>query len=268
MVKTFDCVKCGGPHARPINRNCKNMENNKPMDTNAQILNELKSLGGYMSQIESRMDNLSSKSSSPSRTSSRSESAERSLARTPEVRTQTTRDSASSLEEDLVLPTLAMLRHSRSIQDQVDTRIRELQAVDKEKGKFKSQRGGSETIWVKMKLHGLITLYLVVIQKNRVTYDSLSLSQRVSGFATIIRDENDVEVKSRMLEYLSELMEDSHDFGWASAKGSHAVLLCRMQEAHRSTFQSQTTSGNKKVGQNYSPNPCKYYPKELVLNQR
>ena len=149
MVKTFDCVKCGGHHARPINRNCKNMENNKPMDTNTQILNELKILGGRMSQMESRMDSLSSKSSSPSRTSSRSESAERSLATTPEVRTQTTRDSASSLEEDLVLPTLDTLQHSRSIQDQVDTRIRELQAVNKEKGKFKSQRGGSETIWVK-----------------------------------------------------------------------------------------------------------------------
>ena len=55
-------------------------------------------------------------------------------------------------------------------------------------------------------------------KKNRVTYDSLSLSEWVSGFATIIRDEHDIEVKNKMLEYLSEIMANSHDFGWSSAK--------------------------------------------------
>ena len=33
-----------------------------------------------------------------------------------------------------------------------------------------------------------------------------------------------------MLEYLSEIMEDPNDFSWQSAKASHAVLLCRMEE--------------------------------------
>ena len=28
-------------------------------------------------------------------------------------------------------------------------------------------------------------------------------------------------------------MEDSHDFGWASAKGSHAVLLSKMEEGRK-----------------------------------
>ena len=45
MGKTFDCNKCGGHHIRPINRNCKNTKDNEQsMDTNAQILHELKSL--------------------------------------------------------------------------------------------------------------------------------------------------------------------------------------------------------------------------------
>ena len=52
----------------------------------------------------------------------------------------------------------------------------------------------------------------------------------MSGFATIIRDEKDLNIKNKMLEYLSEIMEDSHDFGWAAAKGSHAVLLCKIEE--------------------------------------
>ena len=33
-----------------------------------------------------------------------------------------------------------------------------------------------------------------------------------------------------MLEYLSDLMEDAHDFSRVSAKGSHVVLLCKMEE--------------------------------------
>ena len=90
---------------------------------------------------------------------------------------QVSKGSAGSMEDDLVLPTLATLRQSRSIQDQVDTRIRELQAVDKEKGKFKSQRGGSETIWVKHEIAWPHNFVLSGNSKNRVTYDSLSLSQ-------------------------------------------------------------------------------------------
>ena len=71
MVKTFDCSKCGGHHARPINRNCKNIEKEQPMDTNTQILNELKNLSGRMLQMESRMDNISSRTSSPARSLSK-----------------------------------------------------------------------------------------------------------------------------------------------------------------------------------------------------
>ena len=33
-----------------------------------------------------------------------------------------------------------------------------------------------------------------------------------------------------MLEYLTDIMEDVHDFSWVSAKGAHALILCRMEE--------------------------------------
>ena len=33
-----------------------------------------------------------------------------------------------------------------------------------------------------------------------------------------------------MLEYLTDIMEDAQDFGWASAKGGHALILGRMEE--------------------------------------
>ena len=37
-------------------------------------------------------------------------------------------------------------------------------------------------------------------------------------------------VKNQMLDYMSDLMEDFHDFGWQAAKGCYAVLLVKMEE--------------------------------------
>ena len=36
-----------------------------------------------------------------------------------------------------------------------------------------------------------------------------------------------------MLDYLTDIMQDSHDFSWNLAKGAHAVLLCQMEEGLR-----------------------------------
>ena len=33
-----------------------------------------------------------------------------------------------------------------------------------------------------------------------------------------------------MLSYDADLMEDCNDFGWQSAKGAHALVLCHMEE--------------------------------------
>ena len=52
----------------------------------------------------------------------------------------------------------------------------------------------------------------------------------MAGFCSIIREERNVKVKDAMLEYLTEMMDDAQDFGWASAKGAHALILCRMEE--------------------------------------
>ena len=137
----------------------------------------------------------------------------------------------------------------------------------------------SETIWVKNEVAWPHNFVLSGSAKTRVTYDNLSLSQWVSGFATIIKDEQDLETKNKMLEYLAEIMEDSHDFGFSAAKASHAVLLCRMEEgriawqethkidmvrrayAHRSTSHGQNPNPKKKVTTKDSGMPCRYFQK-------
>ena len=224
MVKTFDCIKCGGHHVRTINRNCK-MEKDKdtPVDANSQILQELRNLSGRMTQMEDKMEALGSTVSSPARSKTSSMSPQRSPATSQ--RSQAMR----SPEQDLILPSLSTLRQSRSVQEQVDTRICELQGLDK--GKFKLQRGGSETIWVKKEVASPHNHVLGGSSKNRVNYDNLTISQWVSGFATIIRDESDLSIKNQMLEYLAEIIEDSHDFGWGLRKARMQCYCVRWRRA-------------------------------------
>ena len=39
-----------------------------------------------------------------------------------------------------------------------------------------------------------------------------------------------------MLDYLIFLLDDSNNFSWSSAKASHAVLLCRMEQGEIKDF--------------------------------
>ena len=119
------------------------------------------------------------------------------------------------------------------------------------------------------------TLFWGGPNKGRVNYDSLSVYQWVSGFCQIVKEELNPDNKHAMLDYISDLMDDAHDFGWNPAKASHAVLLCRMEEGkvawqdtakidrirrshaqRASNAQSGTTLASKKSADG---NPCKFY---------
>ena len=51
-----------------------------------------------------------------------------------------------------------------------------------------------------------------------------------------------MQTKQHMLNYLTEIMEHSHDFSWDSAKGAHAVLMCQMEEGHVHWDETQKTT--------------------------
>ena len=130
------------------------------------------------------------------------------------------------------LPDLHTLRHDRSIQDQVEARVKQLSNTDV-KGtdpKYKSQRGGSMDIFVKERVKWPHEFVLAGSTKDRITYNQLNITQWMSGFCRILRDENCQKSKDHMLDYLIALLDDSNDFSWQAAKASHAVLLCRMEQ--------------------------------------
>ena len=74
------------------------------------------------------------------------------------------------------------------------------------------------------------------VNKERVSYDQLTVIQWVAGFGCTMRDESDPDVRQHMLEHLIALMDDANDFSWTSAKASHAVLLCQMEQGEVKDF--------------------------------
>ena len=95
--------------------------------------------------------------------------------------------------------------------------------------KLKSKRGGPVEITVQQKIAWPHEHVLGGQTRQRLTYDQITMTQFVQGFAKNILDEKNWDIREHMLQYLGDLMEDASDFSWVSAKASHAVMLCEME---------------------------------------
>ena len=147
-------------------------------------------------------------------------------------RTKTVMTSDSS-DNETEIPDLKVIRSSRPLQKKID---KKLASMDKEKHnqgnetpKIKSKRGGTTEVLVNNRVSWPQDHILGGPNKQRVSYDQLSLTQFVQGFAKNILEESNHSCREYMLHYLADLMEDANDFSWANAKASHAVLMCEME---------------------------------------
>ena len=123
------------------------------------------------------------------------------------------------------------MREEARIQEEVQTRLRHL-ADNFKPGmtKLKSQRGGAVDVFVNHKVRWPHEFVLSGQNKDRVTYNQLSPIQWMAGFCRTIREESDITVREHMLDHVIDLLDDATDFSWPSAKASHVVLLCRMEQ--------------------------------------
>ena len=125
-------------------------------------------------------------------------------------------DSSEPSSDESVSPSLSFLK-SQSMQRKVDKRIRELNGCShlsstECSGKYKSKRGGNVDIHVKNKVLWPHEAILGGINRQRVTYDQLSLTQWVRGFCKNILEEKSSHRRDTMVSYLGDLMEDATDF--------------------------------------------------------
>ena len=192
MPKVFKCLGCGQQQQqqRPTGKNCTLIQQQEASfsdsnvigasseaDRNQDIISALQAVSSRLSTIEHRIskteEQLSQKSTSVTGHSE-----------VPLEATSAGRKPAdSSSDEEGLMPPLNFLKTNKQIQHQVDQRLQELSTLS-EKGNFKSQRGGSDITYVSKQIAWPQNKVLAGSSKNRVSYDSLSIYQWVSGFST------------------------------------------------------------------------------------
>ena len=196
---------------------------------NARILEQLDKIGQRLDRIENKECKKTADKSKIKNSASKVVKQKKTLAKTqqPSQKLHTpTPDQHSSVADETLL------------QLKVDQRLQELSDLAKSGTfqKIKSQSGGPVDVLIKNRVRWPHEYVLSGLNKERVSYDQLNVTQWVPGFGQTMRDESDPNLKQHMLDYLIALMDDANDFSWTSAKASHAVLLCRMEQGEVKDF--------------------------------
>ena len=120
--------------------------------------------------------------------------------------------------------------------------------------KLKAQRGGQVEVLVKKNRVKWPHEYVLAgNNKERVTYDQLTMGQWVAGSCRTMIDESDKNCKEAMLNYLISLLDDANDFLWSAAKACHRVLLCHMGKGKIKDFTQTEAIDSVKRAQNKNP---------------
>ena len=195
---------------------------------NSQILSQLSTLGARLDSMENSMKKPVKKTNDASKIKK-----SKNKVKVDDVQAGAHRVGAisSSVHVPHNIPPPSRLREEARIQEEVQTRLRHLaDNVKPGMTKLKSQRGGAVDVFVNHKVRWPHEIVLSGQNKDRVTYNQLSPIQWIAGFCRTIREESDIAVREHMLDFVIDLLDDATDFSWASAKASHAVLLCRMEQ--------------------------------------
>ena len=227
------CSKCLGRHVPPTGKKCKYLladdvdevqghsstpaspvkcqSSEKASDVQTKILEQLERVNSRLDHMEDEVAQVKQHSAKQKKISSLSLAS----------KSSSVQESDSSSDESLV-PSLSMLKSSKDIQQQVDSRLRELEECSfvqgNQKQKLKSKRGGNVDYIVSKKVAWPHDSILGGTTKQRLSYDQLTWSQWVQGFARNILDKKSQKTREIMLTYLSDLMEDTTDFSWQGAK--------------------------------------------------
>ena len=250
---------------------------------NSQILEQLQQIGKRLEKIE----NADCK-----KTSDRSKIKGKHVSKSKKVLTNKNNPKVET--PDRKIPTLDSIKEDAMIQSRVEQRLQELSELDKTGTvqKLKSQRGVQVEVLIKNRVKWPHDYVLSGLNKGRVSYNQLSVTQWVAGFGRIMRDESDPEVRQHMLEYMISLIDDANDFSWISAKASHAVLLCRMEQGEVKSYSDvlaidrirranaqkhvtvppatsiQNPAFGKKFGKTTKSMPCTYFNQGTRLQKK
>ena len=197
---------------------------------NAQILEQLDRLGKRLDSMENQHKKTADKSKIKSSSKSKDKTSGSNVAT---IASGHVSQNSSNLPENI-----QALRQDALVQAQVEQRLLEITQLSRAgtDSRVKSQCGGKIEVLVKNRVKWPHEYVLSGPNKERIGYDQLTVTQWVAGFGRTIKEESDAQLKEHMIDYMIALMDDANDFSWSSAKSSHAVLLCRMEQGEISDF--------------------------------
>ena len=141
-----------------------------------------------------------------------------------------------------IIPSLQALRTTAVNQDLVQRRLEELQqqAVPQAAGnslhiQSHHQYNSNSTNHRKGKKEKVEVVWpqdcaFVGHLRSRVTYEQLTQAQFVLGYLRSVQEEDNPFIRANMVDYLTELFQNTCDFGWQAAKGAHLVVMTKMEE--------------------------------------
>ena len=200
-----------------------------------QILAELRSMSARLEAVEGQVNKQGSVHGSTKTKGQKLSSCTKSkkFVKQSDTSSSESNESLESSDDEVKIPQLSHIRSSKEVQRQIDRSIAKLSRKQLEGNdisqKLKSKRGGPVEVAVQKKVAWPHEHILGGQTRQRVTYDQLTMPQFVQGFVKNILDEKNLDNREFMLRYLGDIMEDTSDFAWVSAKASHAVLLCEME---------------------------------------
>ena len=198
------------------------------VDVQSRILEQLQRVNDRLDAMEDKVEEVTKKEKD------RTKLSKKVACKKVVTESSDSSDEFDSSDSSSSIPSIDTLRKSKKLQKQVDCRLRKLEKAGQKTGneteKFKSKRGGGPVeVIVKNKVAWPHEAILGGVNRTRVTYDQLNVTQWVQGFCRNIMDEKDERTRFQMIQYMSELMEDATDFSWQGAKAAHAVLLCEFE---------------------------------------
>ena len=150
--------------------------------------------------------------------------------------------SNAHIEQQGIIPSLQALRTTAVNQDLVQHRLEELQqqATPQAAGNQlncnpRHESSNNSTSHRKGKKEKIEVVWpqdcaFVGHLRSRVTYEQLTQSQFVLGYLRSVQEEENPYIRANMVDYLTELFQNTCDFGWQAAKGAHLVVMTKMEE--------------------------------------
>ena len=204
----------------------KKGQNKRKQPSTSEVMSKLTQFMDKFADIEKRLDLQEQQSrlsllSQPSAHSSPKSSVKQ-------------RSHSAAHDSSVHLPSMDSLRQDSEVQARVDRRMRQYENLDREdsKGTLRKVKSGRYRLGdqaVKHHVNWPHEFCSVGENLKMPTYEDINIFQWVQGFSRCVLEEKDPNIRTFMLQYQSNLMQDALELSWPTAKRAHAAVLTEVE---------------------------------------